>query len=180
MSTDSTKKLDDIIQQYSDKSDYIKEKLNDPNSSDIQDNLKKLVERVEQCKTLKNDYNTKHEQIQQLNEWFTKLSQAIKHKITVDSQLMEELVKMFSNWATDDKFVEEYSIPKEEMSKLVAEQETVLSELRQSIEELNKSDMSLANIEEYSIEQLQEIINKMDNGDYSSIIGSDEGSKSQI
>ena len=57
MSTDSTKKLDDIIQQYSDKSDYIKEKLNDPNSSDIQDNLKKLVERVEQCKTLKDDFS---------------------------------------------------------------------------------------------------------------------------
>ena len=119
MSENSQNILNEIIDKYSEDSEAIKKNLSLDSSKDVNSNLKQLVENIEQCKTLRKDYQTKHEQIIELNKIFNKLSALIKSKISVDSDLMDQLVKMFSSWANNTDFAEEYGISKEELDKLV-------------------------------------------------------------
>ena len=153
MSSDSENILNGIIEQYSENSASIKEKLSHDGSKEVNSNLIQLVENIEKCKTLRDDYRTKHQQIKDLNTIFNNLSTLIKSKISVDSDLMDELVKMFSSWAHNEDFAQEYGIPKEELDDLVKEQTDILEELKTSVEELNNEEkMSLGTIENYSVE----------------------------
>lgn len=169
MSSDSENILNGIIEQYSENSASIKEKLD--GSKEVNSNLIQLVENIEKCKTLRDDYRTKHQQIKDLNKIFNHLSTLIKSKISVDSDLMDELVKMFSSWANNEDFAQEYGIPKEELDDLVKEQTDILVQLKTSVEELNNEEkMSLGTIENYSVEELEELVKKIEGGNFDDIL----------
>ncbi len=113
-------------------------KLGESGNKPVKDGFENLVDKLQRCKTVKEDYKRKHTEIEQLKKNCDILVTLIKSKLSVDKDIMKELISVFSDWSNKPDFKSRFSIEDEELEELTKTQNNLLEDIDKAIEAFNE------------------------------------------
>ena len=138
-------------------------KLNEGGNKPVKEGFENLLDKLQRCKTVQEDYRRKHEEITELKSNCDYLVGLIKSKLSVDKEIMKELIEVFSKWSTDPDFKQQFSIRDEELGELKQIQGDLLQDINKAIEALNQmnSQHQLPIIDIENSEELERLLEKV-------------------
>lgn len=138
-------------------------KLNEGGNKPVKDGFENLLDKLQRCKTVQEDYRRKHDEITELKDNCDHLVGLIKSKLSVDKEIMKELIEVFSKWSNDPDFKQKFSIGDEELGELKQIQGDLLQDINKAIEALNQmnSQHQLPIIDIENSEELEKLLEKV-------------------
>ena len=114
------------------------QKLNKTGNQPVKEGFENLLDKLQRCKTVQEDYRRKHKEIEQLKDNCDTLVRLIKSKLSVDKDIMKELISVFSEWSNKPDFKSKFSIEEGELDELKKTQNELLEDIDKAIQSFNE------------------------------------------